>query len=198
MAGVVHVRESARARRARIVVAPHRPVEVVVPTGTPGPWIEQFVEEHRAWIAKCEAAHPVPQLGLDRPGTVWIDGVPRPAPAGDPVRWYRARARDTLTEAVGRESARLGLAGWSRIRIGDPRTRWGSCSARGTLSFSWRLVIAPPWVREYVVVHELCHLRHMNHSARFWALVDAACPSRREAQHWLRRLGPELLAYAPT
>ena len=71
----------------------------------------------------------------------------------------------------------------------------GSFSARGTLSFSWRLVLAPAWVSDYVVVHELCHLRHLNHSKRFWRLVDEACPERRAAQAWLRRHGPELHAY---
>jgi predicted metal-dependent hydrolase len=102
-----------------------------------------------------------------------------------------------LTEMVEREAARLELSGWSRIRVGDPRSRWGSCSTRGTLSFSWRLVMAPAWVADYVVVHELCHLRQMNHSHRFWQLVDEAYPSRRAAQAWLKRHGPELLAYRP-
>jgi predicted metal-dependent hydrolase len=197
MRGPLHVRESHRARRARIVVAPFQPVEVVVPRGTSAAWIERFVDEHRDWIDRRQAAQPPPQLGLDRPGVAWIDGAAVPAPPGDTLRWYRARAREVIAAAVAGQGERLQLAGWRRLRIGDQRTRWGSCSARGTLSFNWRLVMAPGWVREYVVVHELCHLRHMNHSARFWALVDAACPDRRSAQDWLRRLGPELLAYRP-
>ena len=197
MPGLVHIRESARAHRARIVVAPYRPIEVVVPAGTPAAWVERFVEQHADWIRQQRSLQLAPQLYVHRPGSAWIDGAPVPAPAGDPVRWYRRRAREAITAAVGREAERLGLHGWSRIRIGDQRTRWGSCSARGTLSFNWRLVMAPAWVREYVVVHELCHLRHLDHSPRFWELLDRACPARRDAQRWLRRLGPELQAYSP-
>ena len=191
------IRESSRVRRARIVVAPHRPVEVVVPPGTSAAWIDGFVAEHREWIERRRAAEPVPSLGLQREGVAWLDGEPRPAPAGDLGAWYRRQARGMLTETVEREAARLELSGWSRIRVGDPRSRWGSCSTRGTLSFSWRLVMAPAWVADYVVVHELCHLRQMNHSPRFWQLVDEAYPSRRAAQAWLKRHGPELLAYRP-
>ena len=179
------IRESSRVRRARIVVAPHRPVEVVVPPGTSAAWIDGFVAE------------PAPSLGLQREGVVWLDGEPRPTPAGDLGTWYRRQARGMLTETVEHEAARLELSGWSRIRVGDPRSRWGSCSTSGTLSFSWRLVMAPAWVADYVVVHELCHLRQMNHSRRFWQLVDEAYPSRRSAQAWLKRHGPELLAYRP-
>jgi predicted metal-dependent hydrolase len=184
-------------RRARIVVAPHRPVEVVVPPGTSAAWIDGFVAEHREWIERRRADEPEPSLGLQRDGVAWLDGEPRPAPAGDLGAWYRRQARGMLTETVEREAARLEVGGWSRIRVGDPRSRWGSCSTRGTLSFSWRLVMAPAWVADYVVVHELCHLRQMNHSRRFWQLVDEAYPSRRAAQAWLKRHGPELHAYRP-
>ena len=77
------IRESSRVRRARIVVAPHRPVEVVVPPGTSAAWIDGFVAEHREWIERRRAAEPVPSLGLQREGVAWLDGEPRPAPAGD-------------------------------------------------------------------------------------------------------------------
>ena len=81
---------------------------------------------------------------------------------------------------------------YRRIRIGGQRTLWGSCSPRGTLSFNWRLVLAPPEVLDYVVVHELCHLRVPNHSRRFWALVERHRPHWRQQRHWLRDYGPEL------
>jgi predicted metal-dependent hydrolase len=192
------VRVSRRVRRARIVVAPRRPVEVVVPPGTSPATVERLLRRHGDWIARRRAElESRPSLGLDAPGTAWLDGRPVPPPAGDPERWYRRQARERITAAVVRESARLGLDGWQRIRIGDPRSRWGSCSTRGTLSFSWRLVAAPLWVADYVVVHELCHLRHMNHSARFWALLHEAYPRHAEAQAWLRTYGPELLALQP-
>lgn len=175
-----------------------RTVEVVVPQGTSARWIEAFVGEHRGWIERrLAAAAAEPQLGLDRPDVVWIGGSPRPRPPGDVERWYRRQARARLTAVAERESERLGLRGWSRIRVGDPRGRWGSCSSRGTLSFSWRLVMAPAEVLGYVVVHELCHLRHMNHSPHYWRLVDEAWPTRRDQQAWLRRHGAELHSYRP-
>src|SRR5206468_5218175 len=135
-----------------------------------------------------------PQLYVHRPGSAWIDGAPVPAPAGDPVRWYRSRAREAITAAVCREADRLGLHGYERIRIGDQRTRWGSCSARGTLSFNWRLVLAPLEVLDYVVVHELAHLLVPNHSPHFWQLVEHRRPQWRAQRAWLREHGPELLA----
>jgi predicted metal-dependent hydrolase len=173
-------------------------VEVVVPAGTSAGWIRNFVSEHRRWIeSRLTAVAALPQLGLGRADVAWIGGRPVPRPAGDLDRWYRSRARSVLKDTIERESERLGLTGWTRIRVGDPRGRWGSCSTRGTLSFSWRLVMTPPDVLGYVVVHELCHLRHMNHSPRFWGLLDEAWPTRREQQEWLRRHGAELHAYRP-
>jgi hypothetical protein len=99
--------------------------------------------------------------------------------------------------AIAEREAPLLRVEFARIRIAGQRTRWGSCSSRGTLSFNWRLALAPPEVLDYVVVHELCHLREANHSPRFWALVDAARPDWRVQRAWLREFGAELLAYRP-
>jgi len=195
----LRIRQSRRARRARIVVAPFGPVEVVVPAGTSRRWAERFAGEHRGWIERrLERFAEIPRLGLDRPDVAWIGGRAVPRPHTDLERWYRARARAMVTTVLERESERLGIVGWRRVRIGDPRTRWGSCSSRGTLSFSWRLVMAPPEVLGYVVVHELCHLRHLDHSPAFWDLVADACADHRSSQAWLRRHGAELLANEPT
>src|SRR5207247_10924648 len=108
----------------------------------------------------------------------------------------RIGARELVSALAEEESRRVGVA-YARIRIGDQRTRWGSCSPRGTLSFSWRLVLAPFEVLDYVVVHELCHLRVPNHSRRFWALVERRRPHWREQRTWLCEHGPELLAFRP-
>jgi len=81
---------------------------------------------------------------------------------------------------------------YSRITIRDQKTRWGSCSAKGTLSFNWRLMLAPPAVLDYVVIHELCHLTHMDHSKAFWALVERVCPDYRTHRKWLKEHGQEL------
>ncbi len=75
------------------------------------------------------------------------------------------------------------------VTVRDQRSRWGSCSANGTISLNWRLVQTPESVRDYIIYHELMHLREMNHSARFWARVEEVCPGWREAEHWLKRNG---------
>jgi predicted metal-dependent hydrolase len=79
------------------------------------------------------------------------------------------------------------------IRVKDTRSRWGSCAPDGTLAFSWRLVMAPGWVMDYVVAHEVAHLRELNHSSRFWTLVEGLTPHREAAVEWLRLKGPALL-----
>lgn len=81
---------------------------------------------------------------------------------------------------------------YSRITIRDQKTRWGSCSSKGTLSFNWRLMLAPPAVLDYVVVHELCHLTHMNHSKDFWRCVEWILPNYKEQKKWLKEHGHEL------
>ena len=82
---------------------------------------------------------------------------------------------------------------YNRITIRDQKTRWGSCSARGTLSFNWRLMLAPPTIADYVIVHELCHLTYMNHSADFWHKVESVYPDYRTARKWLKDHGNELI-----
>jgi predicted metal-dependent hydrolase len=109
-------------------------------------------------------------------------------------RWYRREARHRFRGLVDEEAQRLRLAPQS-VTVRDQKTRWASCSAAGNLSFSWRLVIAPPEVQRYVVVHELCHLRIANHSKAFWSQLDDALPEWRDAAGWLREHGNELREY---
>jgi predicted metal-dependent hydrolase len=187
----IRVRESVRARRLRVTVG--SAVEAVVPRHVSDRQVDRFLNELRPWIER-EVLARTPKLGLDVPGVVWVGLQPRLGPAGDVERWYREEARRTIAAVVARESRRLGVRP-GRIGIRDPRTRWGSCSSAGNLSFSWRLVIAPAEVLEYVVVHELCHLREHNHSKRFYALLDEARPGWREQAAWLREFGPELQGY---
>jgi len=195
----VRVRESTRARRLRVTVAPRRPVEAVVPRRVTDGQLDRFLAEQRPWIARKlrEFAARPPQLGLAWPGVVWVGLEPRIAPSPDPAaieRWYREEARRRIVVAAERAAQLLDVS-YGKIGIRDPRTRWGSCSARGTLSFSWRLVIAPAEVLEYVVVHELCHLRELNHSKRFYRLLDEARPGWRAQSAWLREFGHELQDY---
>lgn len=104
---------------------------------------------------------------------------------------YRNAARDTFTRRVAYYHQFTG-GNYTSITIRDQKSRWGSCSSRGTLSFNYRLVFAPPKVLDYVVVHELCHLTHMNHSKDFWNLVAEVMPEYKEYKKWLREHGHEL------
>ena len=102
--------------------------------------------------------------------------------------WYRARARAVITARVAHYAGVMGVHP-SHVRITGAERRWGSCGAGGTISFAWRLVMAPPEIIDYVVVHELAHLREMNHSVRFWAVVAAAMPDYEVRRRWLRDNG---------
>lgn len=116
-----------------------------------------------------------------------------PLQPGQPVRrqvedFLRAVAAAELPRLVLEGAARHGLR-VGRVRIGNQGTRWGSCARSGSISLNWRLVQTPDFVRDYIIVHELMHLREMNHSERFWGHVAAACPRYGEAETWLRRHG---------
>lgn len=107
--------------------------------------------------------------------------------------WLRDRARTCLEAALGRHAAPLGVRP-AGVTIRDTRSRWGSCSRAGRLSFGWRLVLAPPEVLEAVAVHELCHLRVFGHGPAFWALLATRVADYDDVRRWLRRHGPELHA----
>jgi len=105
--------------------------------------------------------------------------------------WYRPLARELIAARAAHWARALRVRP-TAIGIRDTRSRWGSCSSSGRLSFSWRLVMAPPAVLDYLVVHELCHLKQPDHSERFWALVAGQLPDYERARRWLRRRGREL------
>ena len=106
--------------------------------------------------------------------------------------WYRKQAARIIGERVAHFAKQFGLD-VSNIRITSARTRWGSCSAKGTLSFSWRLLMTPPDVIDYVVVHELAHTIHHNHSKRFWKLVERWMPDYKERKRLLKQYGQEII-----
>ncbi len=103
--------------------------------------------------------------------------------------WYRQTAREVLTQRVRLYAAADERFRVKALRISGARTRWGSCSTRGNVNFSWRLLQAPLRVIDYVVVHELAHLVHHNHSAAFWSLVESIMPGYREQKDWLKEHG---------
>jgi predicted metal-dependent hydrolase len=107
------------------------------------------------------------------------------------TRWLRESARVEIETMVHRQALRMHVSP-KTVTIRDQRTRWGSCSSSGTLSFNWRLIMVPPAVMEYVVVHELAHMSVPNHSADFWRLVGQYYPAYKEARTWLRKNAPLL------
>jgi predicted metal-dependent hydrolase len=177
----VKVRRSSRARRWRLEVPWGAPARLTVPRSASREDVERVLAERRWWIEK-QRRRQVPRLGLERLALTESDA--------------RDRARELVSALAHREAVQLGVI-YRRIRIGGQRTLWGSCSARGTLSFNWRLVLAPPDVVDYVVVHELCHLLVPNHSQSFWSHVERHRPGWRKQRAWLREYGSELLAFSP-
>jgi predicted metal-dependent hydrolase len=177
----VEVRRSSRSRRWRLEVPWGEPVRLTVPRSASERQVQRLLESQRQWI-EVKRREQVPRLGLE-PGSVSESEA-------------RVGARE-LAEALADAGAEeLGVR-YARIRIGAQRTLWGSCSSTGTLSFNWRLVLAPYEVLDYVVMHELCHLSVANHSRRFWALLERHRPDWREQRAWLREYGAELLAFRP-
>jgi predicted metal-dependent hydrolase len=175
----VEVRRSLRARRWRLEVPWGEPARLTAPRSMSQIEVEQVLRDKRAWIDK-QRRRQVPSLGLEQLAVSESTA--------------RTRARELVSARADEEAEHLGVT-YLRIRIGGQRTLWGSCSPGGTLSFNWRLVLAPAAALDYVVVHELCHLRVPNHSPRFWALVESRRPNWREQRAWLRAHGPELLAF---
>jgi predicted metal-dependent hydrolase len=209
------VRRSSRARRVRVNVHAHTGVEVVLPARAPEraaaaavselrPWIERRLREARAVRAAVAArAGTVPYLGaalelVPQPGRTRVHraGERLLVPAGDArpalERFYRRAARAEIAPRLDRASALAGSA-YSGLDIRAQRTRWASCSASGRMSFNWRLLLAPERVLEYVVWHEVCHLQVLDHSSRFWGLLERHWPDYRADRDWLRRNGASLV-----
>jgi len=178
----IHVRRSKRVHGHRIVVHHGLPPELVVRPRTTEAEIDEAIAGYLPWLERQLARAAEPVLGLDRL---------------------------TLTEEQGRREARARIeliaqseavaldASYSRITLRDQRSRWGSCSVKGELSFNWRLVLAPHDVLDYVVVHEVCHLVEHHHGPSFWKLVARRRRDYLESKAWLDENGWELLAYRP-
>ncbi|WP_374213614.1 M48 family metallopeptidase [Jannaschia sp. LMIT008] len=212
---VVTLRRSARARRMTLRVGrSDGRVTLTVPQGMADAQARAFADGHAGWIARQVAAVPPPRT-VRVGGTLPVAGreVPVIAGGGRSARWtgavvsvpdddragprvatlLRRMARDRLVEAAGRHAVALGRT-HGRVTLRDARSRWGSCSGRGDLMFSWRLILAPPEVLDYVAAHEVGHLAHMDHSPRFWACVERLMPDYAPRRAWLRRHGAALHA----
>ncbi|HRJ60465.1 MAG TPA: SprT family zinc-dependent metalloprotease [Azospirillaceae bacterium] len=213
------LRESARARRYTLKVDAARGViEVVTPPAQPQGQVLDFVVRHIDWVKSRLAKTPAPVPFTDgaeipiagRACRIRHDPKHRGAPVlNDDVLtvgggaeflarrvrdWLIGRARAEIVPAAHAKAATLGrkVAG---VTLRDTRSRWGSCTAAGRLSFSWRLVMAPPLVLDYVVAHEAAHLVEMNHSQRFWALCQSLTADAPAARTWLKAEGSRLFRY---
>ena len=213
----VRWRRSARARRVSLRIDPRGgAVVVTLPPRAGRAAGMALLMDHAAWVADRLAALPAAVVFRDG-SAVPIDGIPvrirhRPGARGGawledgeihvsgeaaflPRRlgdFLRAEARRRLSALVAAKAEAAGLT-VRRIVVKDTRSRWGSCTPEGTLMFCWRLVMAPPFVQDYVAAHEVAHLRHMNHGTRFWALVNRLTPHAGAAIAWLQESGAGLL-----
>ena len=215
------IRRSTRARRVRIRVDPDASIEVVLPARAPQREAALAVKELRPWIDRRIAEANAARTRLQSPpGTVPFLGaqlrlhsdegrtrahrkgehlhVPaeRIAQAEALERWYRAQARAQIAPRLDQATQHLGRP-YTKLTIRNQRTRWGSCSTTGAMSFNWRLLLAPEPVLDYVIWHEACHLVVMDHSRRFWALVERHVPGYREPRRWLRQNGSALVLPGP-
>lgn len=208
----------ARARRFTLrLAAPGEGAVLTVPPGVPEAESRRFLARHAGWLRNALARQPrlvtvgpgavLPVAG--RPVRVDLCPGPRRAPVlegdtlilagagGEGARiaaWLKLRARDALVPAVRGYAARLGRP-VGRIALRDTRSRWGSCSSSGALSFSWRLAMAPSDVLDYVAAHEVAHLAEMNHSDRYWAVLEGLMPDYARHRAWLKNEGRGLHAY---
>jgi predicted metal-dependent hydrolase len=213
------IRRSTRARRVRVRVEPDATVEVVLPARAPQREAALAIKELRPWIDRRIAEANAARTRLQSPpGTVPFLGAhlrlrpeagrTRAHRKGDALhvpayeahaaleRWYRAQARKEIGPRLDHATETLGRP-YTKLTIRNQRTRWGSCSATGAMSFNWRLLLAPEAVVDYVVLHEACHLVVMDHSRRFWTLVERHVPGYREPRRWLRANGSALHLPAP-
>ncbi|MEL6644484.1 MAG: SprT family zinc-dependent metalloprotease [Pseudomonadota bacterium] len=211
----ITVRRAARARRISLRVSRlDGRVTLTMPMRTPLDEALSFAEERLDWIAEARSdvgaavtvAHGsvVPIEGTDTQvfagsdRRVQRDGdrlLVRGPQVGRAVQSYlKALARDRLAAASDHHAAALGQR-FSKLTLRDTRSRWGSCTSQGNLMYSWRLILAPPEVLDYVAAHEVAHLVHMDHSPAFWRVVEGRCPAWQDHRDWLRRNGPRLHRY---
>jgi predicted metal-dependent hydrolase len=224
----IEVREVTSAKLLRLRIRQDGTIRVSVPPRTSDRHIDGFIAEHQGWLARALAEREArsSRLGLAAPGKVpiagelrpivrahgsrpqaflaYLDGEtvvglrgPRASEAAALDRFLRTLARGRALELLHRHEPTVGVRA-TRLRIADPLTRWGSASTTGTISFSWRLALAPAFVFRYVAVHELCHLLEPNHSPRFWSQVARELPDYALGRSWLREHGLELRSWQPS
>ncbi len=169
----IHYVRMRTARRYVMRVRPDGALRVTIPRGGSQAEARRFANRHLDWALRQRSK----LLAAKRPPDV--------------EQALKARAALDLPPRLLQLAAEHGLA-VTRVTIRDQRSRWGSCSAKGHIALNYRLMLMPEAVRDYILVHELMHLKQADHSRRFWRHVEAACPAFREAERWLRKHGPSL------
>lgn len=199
----VSIARHRRARRYVLRMTADGALRITVPRGASVAGGVAFARRQGAWIAREQARRIVRNRAWADGGLVWFRGervpletIVRPK-EGERLRevfeaHLRAMANAELPARCMDLAKQHGLA-VSRVTIRNQRSRWGSCSSRGTIALNWRLVQMPAAVSDYVILHELMHIKQPNHSRRFWKEVAAVCDGWRAAEHWLRTHGRELL-----
>jgi predicted metal-dependent hydrolase len=167
-----------RARRYVVRLDVDGRLRITIPRGGSRREADAFAERQAGWIRQRLREH------HDARGA-------RHQLTSDEKRRLRAIASGTLPQQLLELAARHDVV-VTRVSICDQRSRWGSCGHDGHICLNWRLVLMPVWVRDYVLIHELMHVRRMDHSPKYWRLVAAACPEYQAAREWLRRNGPAL------
>lgn len=165
-----------------IVIKPSGEVEVRCPKRCSKREADAFVQCKRDWIRKHLSAI--------------AEKSSLPVLSQSEIRELANQAAEILPERVRFFAEKMGIT-YGRITIRSQRTRWGSCSAKGNLNFNCLLMLCPEEVQEYVVIHELCHRKHLNHSVDFWTEVEKACPDYRSHKKWLKDNGTSLIARLP-
>lgn len=213
----ITLRRSDRAKRFSLRIGrAEGQVVLSLPKWAPEAEAMRFVASQEGWIRQTLAKHP-PRQGLAvggvipfagqmlrielgkvrsvrlEPGVIRVPEVAGAAPGARLEAFLRLAARQRLQAACVRYAAMVGKDPCG-ITLRDTRSRWGSCSSAGMLMFSWRLIMAPPEVLDYVAAHEVAHLAEMNHSAAFWAVVRRLMPDFQAHRDWLRRHGADLHA----
>ena len=158
-------------------IKPDGQVVVRCPRGYPAARIEAFVQSKASWIEK--------HLQKKQPGL--------PAFTDREIRELADRAAGYIPQRVRYFAPRIGVT-YGQITIRNQKTRWGSCTGQGNLNFNCLLMLVPPEVLDYVVIHELCHRKEMNHSDKFWTHVARFCPDHKVKRKWLKDNGPALIA----
>ena len=213
----LNLRQSTRAKRITLRVSGlDGRVTLTLPRGVSQREALDFAAQKEPWLRK-HLANRVPRCAIEPGAEVPVHGVLRElrsgavrsvlleeyhitlrmddGKAGPRLRaWLKAQARDRLAAASDHYAAKLGKP-YSRITLRDTRSRWGSCTSTGALNYSWRLIMAPPEVLEYVAAHEVAHLAHMNHSSAFWREVTALYGPYEAERRWLKDEGALLHAF---